>query len=168
MTDADSPDAKTRIHIGKPKTAAGERLIPVTSKASHILSRCKARQKVKTDYVFAAKTGNMLQDRNIRRALEHICRKLSINRLSVHELRHTFSTRMYEAGIPSEERARIMGHADSRTTDKIYVTVGTGNIISAMERFEKAMKDNKEVNGITSTMTSSLQSEEKLGNGLAT
>ena len=83
----------------------------------------------------------------------------SINRLSVHELRHTFSTRMYEAGIPSEERARIMGHADSRTTDKIYVTVGTGNIISAMERFEKAMKENKDVNGFASTMTSSLQAE---------
>ena len=72
VTDTDSPDAKTLIHIGKPTPAAGERLRPVPSKASQILSRCKSRQKVKTDYVFAAKTGNMLQDRNIRRALENI------------------------------------------------------------------------------------------------
>lgn len=159
VTDMNAPDLKTRIHIGKPKTQAGDRLIPVTAKAGKILSRCKANQKVKTDYVFAARTGNMLQDRNIRRALEHVCKKLSINHLSVHELRHTFSTRLYEAGVPSEERARIMGHADSRTTDKIYVTVGIGSITSAMDKYEKAFKEIKSGDGFATTMTSTVHSD---------
>lgn len=73
-----------------------------------------------------------------------------------HELRHTFSTRMYEAGIPSEERARIMGHADSRTTDKVYVTVDINSVSTAMEKFEKAIENMDGGNNLATTMTSSL------------
>jgi integrase len=159
VSNDEDAETKTRIHIGRPKTQAGERLVPTTAKANAILNRCKARQTVKTDFVFAAKTGNMLQDRNIRRALDSFCMKLGIKHLSVHELRHTFSTRMYEAGIPSEERARIMGHADSRTTDRIYVTVGIGSITSAMEKYEKSINESKIGNEMATTMTSSLQTE---------
>lgn len=44
VTNTESADSKTRIHIGKPKTQAGERLIPATTKETQILNRCKSRQ----------------------------------------------------------------------------------------------------------------------------
>jgi len=157
--DSGDSDLKTRIQIGKPKTAAGERIIPATQNAIRIMNRCKVRQTVKTDYVFAARNGSIVQERNIRRALESYCKQLNIKHLTVHELRHTFSTRMYELGIPSEERARIMGHADSRTTDRVYVTVDLGSITNAMTKFESGIKNLDGSNNLATTMTASSQPE---------
>lgn len=151
-------DLKTRIYIGKPKTAAGERIIPATQNAIRIMNRCKARQTVKTDYIFAANNGSIIQERNIRRALESYCKQLGMKRLTVHELRHTFSTRMYEVGIPSEERARIMGHADSRTTDRVYVTVDVDSLSVAMSNYENGVKKLDGCYKTATTMTASLQS----------
>lgn len=157
--DNEDDDLKTRIHIGKPKTAAGERIIPATQNAIRIMNRCKARQKIKTDYVFAAKNGSIVQERNIRRALESYCKQLGMKRLTVHELRHTFSTRMYEVGIPSEERARIMGHADSRTTDRVYVTLDVDSLSTAMSNYENGIKKLDGCYKTATTMTASLQPE---------
>ncbi|MEA4889227.1 MAG: site-specific integrase [Clostridiaceae bacterium] len=157
--DDEDNGLKTMIHIGQPKTAAGERIIPVTQNAARILARCKARQKVKTDFVFAARNGSIMQERNIRRALESFCKQLGINHLTVHELRHTFSTRMYEVGIPSEERARIMGHADSRTTDRMYVTVDINSLSTAMSNYENGVKKLDGCYKTATTMTASLTFE---------
>jgi len=157
--DNDDSELKTRIHIGKPKTAAGERMIPATQTAIRIMNRCKARQTIKTDYVFAAKNGSIIQERNIRRALESYCTQLNYKRLTVHELRHTFSTRMYEVGIPSEERARIMGHADSRTTDRVYVTVDVNSLTAAMSNYENGIKKLDSCYKTATTMTASLHPE---------
>ena len=60
-------------------------------------------------------------------------------------------------GLPAEERARIMGHEDSRTTDSIYVTIDIHNVTSAVDKFEKAMEETSGGYNLATTMTSSLQ-----------
>lgn len=41
-------------------------------------------------------------------------------RFSNHNLRHTFTTRMCEAGINIKAMQEILGHADAETTLQIY------------------------------------------------
>lgn len=140
--DDPNSENKTVINVGKPKTKSGDRYIPATSRAQEIIARCKSRKSKGSVYVFESKNGTMLHERNLRRLLHSICEKLEINDLTIHSLRHTFSTRMYEAKLPSEERAKIMGHSDSRTTDRLYVTIDLDGISNAMDSFDMAMEKN--------------------------
>lgn len=41
-------------------------------------------------------------------------------RFSNHNLRHTFTTRMCEAGVNIKAMQEILGHADAETTLQIY------------------------------------------------
>ena len=47
--------------------------------------------------------------------------KLGIERLTMHELRHTYGTILYKAGTGLDAIAKVMGHASIETTRRIYV-----------------------------------------------
>ncbi|MEG1433835.1 tyrosine-type recombinase/integrase [Eubacterium sp.] len=47
--------------------------------------------------------------------------KLGIDRLTMHELRHTYGTILYKAGTGLDAIAKVMGHASIETTRRIYV-----------------------------------------------
>ena len=53
--------------------------------------------------------------RRFKQALE----QAEVRRITFHELRHTFGTRMAAAGVPLRTIQHWMGHADSKTT-QIY------------------------------------------------
>ena len=44
-------------------------------------------------------------------------------KFSNHSLRHTFTTRMCEAGVNTKAMQSILGHADAETTLNIYAEV---------------------------------------------
>ena len=45
--------------------------------------------------------------------------KVILPRFSCHSLRHTFATRMCEAGVNIKAVQDILGHADAETTKKL-------------------------------------------------
>jgi integrase len=59
-----------------------------------------------------------------------LCSRSKVNprgtkrRLTFHDLRHTYGTRLAAAGVPRSEIAALMGHADEKTT-AIYIHPGT-------------------------------------------
>ncbi len=53
--------------------------------------------------------------RRFRQAIE----RADVTRITFHELRHTFGTRMAAAGVPIRTVQHWMGHADIKTT-QIY------------------------------------------------
>lgn len=60
-----------------------------------------------------------------RDSLYRLCKKLArhagIPRFGPHALRHYFSTTLYKKGVPVQFISACLGHADTRTTEKIYV-----------------------------------------------
>jgi integrase len=42
-------------------------------------------------------------------------------KITFHDLRHAFASIMIERGINSTVLADVMGHRDSRTTERIYI-----------------------------------------------
>ena len=77
----------------------GRDTLPVNAKALGVL---KARAKVrslKTDYVFYNGAGNRMDARDLLRVFYPAMKKADVKRFRFHDLRHTFATRLVQAGV---------------------------------------------------------------------
>lgn len=130
--------------INTPKTKAGERIIPMLPKVKEAFLMEKAHQEELgltcdavvdgyTDFIFVNRFGGTQQQSTLNKALRRIIRDcnyevldkgekdaITLPRFSNHSLRHTFTTRMCEAGVNIKAMQDILGHADAETTMNIY------------------------------------------------
>ena len=116
-----------------------------------------------TDFIFVNRFGNVHNQGTLNRAIKRIIRDcnqeildnkganknvLLLPNFSCHSLRHTFATRMCEAGVNLKAMQDILGHADYTTTMNIY-TDATEELkeseISELDEFLK--KDEQEDSG---------------------
>lgn len=96
-----------------------QRLIPLNKTCRTILNN------------FSRKTNstimNLVKSYKSRDSLYRLCKKLArhagIPRFGPHALRHYFATTLYIKGVPVQFISIILGHADTRTTEKIYVHI---------------------------------------------
>ena len=89
------------------KTGKG-RIIPLTDKTRLILDSQK--KKSHSIFVFSKADGSNLSESSIDRMLESILKDTGLN-FRLHELRHTFCTILYYAGISTLQSSEIMGHS---------------------------------------------------------
>ena len=71
--------------------------------------------------VFFNRKGNPTLFSAYNGKLSEIADKLSIQKFSIHSLRHTFATNCIEAGMDIKSLSEILGHADVSITLNIYV-----------------------------------------------
>jgi integrase len=57
---------------------------------------------------------------NLRKVWEAARKEAGINSVRFHDLRHTFATRMADAGMEMQELAKILGHTDISMTYRYY------------------------------------------------
>ncbi|HEY6688635.1 MAG TPA: tyrosine-type recombinase/integrase [Propionibacteriaceae bacterium] len=59
---------------------------------------------------------------NVRRAFRQVAEDAGLRAedWTSRELRHSFVSRLSSAGIPIEDIAHLVGHANTRTTEKVY------------------------------------------------
>lgn len=131
--------------VNTPKTEAGKRIIPMLPKVKEafllekqyqekIGLKCKAVIDGFTDFIFINRFGDTQHQGTLNKALRRIIRdcnyevlekgysekSVTLPRFSNHSLRHTFTTRMCEAGVNIKAMQDILGHADAETTMDIY------------------------------------------------
>lgn len=131
--------------VNTPKTKAGRRLIPMTEIVKEAFQIEKAYQelhhissKVEIDgycnFVFINRFGNVHNQGTLNKALRRIIRDCNqeildkangkrvtmLPRFSCHILRHSFATRLCEAGVHMKVIQDVLGHADIGTTMNIY------------------------------------------------
>ena len=131
--------------INTTKTKAGERSIPMLPKVKEAFLVEKEYQRecgVKSesvvdgyrDFIFVNRFGNVQHQGTLNKALRRIIRDCNFEildknkqndviilpKFSNHSLRHTFTTRMCEAGVNIKAMQEILGHADAETTMDIY------------------------------------------------
>ena len=81
-----------------------------------------------SEYLFLNKDGNKLSDRYIRKILDDIIVKASIDfHVSPHMLRHTFATVMLNNGLDLVSVKNLLGHSSLNTTS-IYTHVSVDQI----------------------------------------
>lgn len=137
---------KSGFYISTPKTKAGEREIPMFEAVRKALLNERLRQMQEgfnqtvidgySGFIFSNRFNGVLSPHNINRAIERITRDYNVaeselaerqNReplllphFSVHNLRHTFCTRMCENESNIKVIQEIMGHSDISTTMDVY------------------------------------------------
>lgn len=147
--------------IHTPKTNAGNRVVPMIEKVRLALLeeqsyqkelgiKCVANIDGYTDFVFINRYGTTHNQATLNKALRRIIRdcnyeimdkgnanSIILPNVSNHSLRHTFTTRMLEAGINVKVMQEVLGHADAQTTMNIYAEAKQDFIKEELNKFEK-------------------------------
>ena len=109
-------DLKTNI-IRVEKTKSGRiRKIPISNPLRNELLNVKCRSK-QSSYVFVnPKTRQRYKD--IRTAFKAACRRVKIEGLTFHGLRHTFGIRLFQKGVDIVTVQNLLGHQSIATTQR--------------------------------------------------
>ncbi len=101
------------INVKQTKTGK-DRTIPMDASVRETLSRlCEGVND--EDFVFMnSRTGVNLTD--VKHGFGSACREADIHNLTFHDLRHTFGTRLADAGVDIVKIAELMGHQSIQTT----------------------------------------------------
>ena len=148
-------DGKADFHITTPKTASGTRTIPILypEVAEQLRAMIEEMDALYPDYLlmngyydffFTNRSGYFLSAHNINRAIERISIAYNAEEMdqaeledrepsllphfSVHNLRHTFCTRLCESTNDIKFIQQVMGHADFSTTMDIYTHITQENM----------------------------------------
>lgn len=141
LVDKDG-NRKSSILEQTPKTKSSLRTIPVPSNIIDELKLYKEEQEKNSknelyennDIVFADDTGNYLDSRYLSKRYTKLLKEAKIDYKKFHSLRHTYATRLFEAGIPIKTVQVLMGHSDIKTTMNIYTHVMPEEKTKAVEK----------------------------------
>ena len=136
------------FNIHTPKTEAGKRKIPMLDFVKEAFLKEREYQEKNhisyqktidgySDFIFVNRYGNVQNQGTLNKALRRIIRDCNFAQLdtatnkevlllpnfSCHSLRHTFTTRLVEAGINIKVVQDVLGHKDVSTTLDIYTDV---------------------------------------------
>lgn len=147
-------------NVHTPKTVNGIRQVPMLSFVRDALLeelqrhcdegiQCAATIDGYTDFIFLNRNSQPQHQGTLNKALQRITRdcneeqiaqgkRLLLPHFSCHSLRHTFTTRMCEAGINIKVIQDTLGHADVSTTLNIYADATRELKRSAFADFDAA------------------------------
>lgn len=149
-------------HVSDPKSTSGIRVIPMFQIVQDVLLEEQACQveagwQEKTiggisGFIFRTRSGGCIDCRNVDGAIYRLIRNYNeqemkkaqsegrdavlLPKFSVHNLRHTFCTRMCENETNLKVIQEIMGHADISTTMNIYNEATIKTKVQSFEHLE--------------------------------
>ncbi len=101
------------------KSKNGEkRTIPMNQKVFELLKEKAKANKSNGEYVFASEAGTKILRRNLMRAFYNATERAKIEDFRFHDLRHTFATRLAQAGIDLYMISKLLGHKDIKMTQR--------------------------------------------------
>lgn len=157
-------DGKYDYRINPPKTAAGNREIPMLDDVKAALLREKSRRRPKkkftvegyTGFVFLNSAGQVYTNsflydsiqgivesynrEEFAKASEENCQPEYMPKISAHIFRHTFCTRLCEQGINLKVLQDVMGHRNIRTTMEVYAKATRDKKLEAIREMNGKFK----------------------------
>ena len=100
------------------KTKAGRRDIPMSEELEFWLAERKSKAHSKC--VFTMKDGKPMTQSSYKSMWDHIRTELPDTHISAHILRHTYITRIFEAGLDIKEIQYLAGHSTVDMTLRVY------------------------------------------------
>ncbi len=118
------------ISVTHSKTPEGEhRQIPLTRRVAGLLSE----NRKPSGLIFLYKGGPFLR---IKTGWAGALRRADIPRYRFHDLRHTFNSRLMEAGVIADVRKELMGHSQGGDVHSTYTHVELPMLRDAIGRLE--------------------------------
>lgn len=141
MTNTRTMIGNVKVLEKDAKTAAGERVLPLPSKALEALKRFKAlqaREKLAagegyTDspYVVVDELGVPRNTRHLREHAYRLMRELEMRQVRLYDARHSCLTYLANAGVPDHILAAWAGHTNANFTKRKYVHVAPEDMRAA-------------------------------------
>lgn len=94
------------------------RTIPVNETVMHILKEKTKVRALGTDLVFCSKAFTPMESGHLRRSFRVALKKAHVEDLRFHDLRHTFATRLVQAGVDLYKVQRLLGHKSPIMTQR--------------------------------------------------
>lgn len=109
-------------HFDTPKTERSARVIPLGDESCAVLKRLCGAQAKRSDLVFFTRSGQPLNRHNLlRRHLRPACKKLGLQRITWHSLRHSHATLLDAVGAPLGTVQALLGHSTPEVTREVYL-----------------------------------------------
>ena len=108
-----------RGEFGDPKSEGSGRSVPLAKRVVSALTKLRDDSAYAHDseLVFChPESGSPLDRSKLVRRFKQATERADVRRITFHELRHTFGTRMAAEGVPLRTIQHWMGHADAKTT----------------------------------------------------
>lgn len=131
-------DCRDNYFIGGSKTEAGERRVIAVSPIG--LGAYKAllhdARSEGCRLLIDAFKGNRDMANFRKRDFKELMEEIGAEGMTPHSCRHTFSTLAAKGGVTPQILRRMMGHADIKTTDKIYTHLDAEDILAEIGKIE--------------------------------
>ncbi len=119
-----------------PKTDAGFREIPISDKLINLILPF-----MKQKYIFENKKGELLDNSQFTRGWGKYIKETGIS-CTPHQLRHSYATMLFDAGIDVKTAQRWLGHADINTTLGIYTHISEKRLQKTTNKITKYIEKN--------------------------
>lgn len=116
--------------IKEPKTKNSKRTLYIVDEVYDVLVAQKewqAKQKEllgklyhDSGYVFVRDDGKPYRVNSVSEHFSDFLKKHGLRKIRLHDLRHTFASVMYAAGVDLKAISEMIGHSDISTTSRIY------------------------------------------------
>jgi integrase len=150
------------VSVTRSKTPEGEsREIPLTERLHKLLLENRKERGLIVDY-----KGQPI--RTVKRTWATALRNAKLRPVRFHDLRHTFNTRLMEAGVLQEIRMALMGHSAGSKVHAIYTHIelpAKRKAIGSLERWVQDQLQQPEENNDAITETERSESKPSAGRG---
>ena len=106
-----------------------DKLVVLNTRAQRIIDDLRGKHP---EYVFTYKGHSIVGGLN-NTAWQRARKKVGLSHVRVHDLRHTFGSRLRAAGVSLEDREDLLGHKSTRMTTH-YSSAEIGNLLAAVNR----------------------------------
>lgn len=127
-------DGKYIAELTTLKTDSSIGQVPLPQKIIDILPEIL---DTKYNIVFSNEKGEYMNENRPLKRLKSICKQLGIKQISFHGLRHSYATRLFEAGVQIKTVQKLMRHKDIQTTIDVYTHVMPDVIDDAIEKLNE-------------------------------
>jgi integrase len=115
------------------KTRNSKRKVPIPKAAVSMLQKYKLKQEWEkriaegayedNNLLFCTALGNRIIPRNAERSFARVAKKAGITGASIHSIRHTYATRLFEKGVAAKTVSELLGHKNVSHTLDVYTHV---------------------------------------------